>query len=163
MIVVSRADPGRQQSELTEQSARRSARLEREREARGRARHVEDREDTGSREERNGQLVGGTAMDPGKRGEGCALEAQLRVLGRRAGCVAPVAEVLQCMQPGRRLPQYQGHQCQPGDQRFAGHEQVRYLGSPSIFLQQCADRQLQRGTCGPRSRCVTPFDSRTRV
>ena len=57
MIVVSRADPGRQQSELTEQSARRSARLEREREARGRARHVEDREDTGSREERNGQLV----------------------------------------------------------------------------------------------------------
>jgi hypothetical protein len=88
-------------------------------------------------------------MHPGERRERSALEAQLHMLDRCASCVSSGTEVLQCMEAGRRLPQHQGNQRQPGDQRFARYEQVRYLDSSSIFLQRPADRQLRRGTLGP--------------
>jgi hypothetical protein len=50
------------------------------------------------------------------------------LLGRTTGRVAAGAEVLQRMQSGRRLPQDQGQQREPGDQRLPDCEQVRYLG-----------------------------------
>jgi hypothetical protein len=46
------------------------------------------------------------------------------MLDRRAGRIAFQPEVLERMQPGRRLPQHQGDQRQEGDQRFAGQDQV---------------------------------------
>jgi hypothetical protein len=87
-------------------------------------------------------------MQAGERRERRALEAKRHVLDRRAGSVAARTEVLQCMQPGRRLPQHQGNQRQPGDQRFAAYEQVRYLYNSGIFLQRPVDRQPRRMALG---------------
>jgi hypothetical protein len=55
------------------------------------------------------------------------------LLGRTTGRVAAGAEVLQRMQTGRRLPQDQGNQREPGDQRLTNGEQVRYLGNAGIL------------------------------
>jgi hypothetical protein len=55
------------------------------------------------------------------------------MLDRPTGCVAAGAEVLQRMQSGRRLPQDQGKQREPGNQRLTDCEQVRYLGNASIL------------------------------
>ena len=72
-------------------------------------------------------------MHCGKGGKGRALQAQLDMLDRPTGCVAAGAEVLQRMQSGRRLPQDQGKQREPGDQRLTDCEQVRYLGNAGIL------------------------------
>jgi hypothetical protein len=74
----------------------------------GCARGIEDREHTGGCNERDQQPVRGSAVHGGKGSEGRALQAQLDMLGRPPGRVASGAEVLQCMQSGRRLPQDQG-------------------------------------------------------
>jgi hypothetical protein len=55
------------------------------------------------------------------------------LLGRATGCVASGAEVFQRMQSSRRLPQNQGKQREPGDQRLTDCEQVRYLGKAGIL------------------------------
>ncbi len=116
-----------------ERSARRGARLEREDAARGGARGVENREYAGSCNERNQQQVRGSAVHCGKGGKGRALQAPLDMLARPTGCIGAGAEVLQRMQPRRRLPQDQGNQRQPGDQRLTNGEQVRYLSTAGIL------------------------------
>ena len=68
-----------------------------------------------------------------ERGERGALEAQLDVLHRRARSIAARPEVLERVQPRRRLPEDEGQQREEGDQRSAGQEQVRFLGGPGIL------------------------------
>jgi len=68
-----------------------------------------------------------------ERGERGALEAQLDVLRRRARSIAARPEVLERVQPRRRLPQHQGKQREEGDQRFAGGLQASYLESRVIL------------------------------
>jgi hypothetical protein len=117
-----------------ERSARRGARLERDGAARGGAHSVEDREYAGRRNEGNQRAVRGGAVNCGKRREGRALQAQLdMLLGRHTGCIAAGTEVLQRMQSRRRLPQDQGQQREPDDQRLTDCEQVRYLGNAGIL------------------------------
>jgi len=100
----------------------------------GGARGVENREYAGRRNECNRQPVRGSAVNCGKRREGRALQAQRdMLLGRATGCVASGAEVFQRMQSSRRLPQNQGKQRDPGDQRLTDCEQVRYLGKAGIL------------------------------
>jgi len=77
--------------------------------------------------------VRGRAVNCGKGREGRAVQAQLDMLDRPTGCVAAGAEVLQRMQSRRRLPQDQGKQRKPDDQRLTNCEQVRYLGSAGIL------------------------------
>lgn len=72
-------------------------------------------------------------MGTGKRGEGGALEADLRVLRRHAGRVVTRTQVLQDVQPGRRLAQDQGQQGQERDQRSAGGSQGAYLCRVAIL------------------------------
>ena len=76
----------------------------------------------------------GSAVHGGEGSEGRALQAQLdMLLGRPPSCVAAGAEVLQRMQSGRRLPQDQGKQREPDDQRLTDCEQVRYLSKAGIL------------------------------
>ena len=62
-------------------------------------------------------------MRPGKRGERGALETERRVLPWRAGRIAFRPEVLEHMQPGRRLRDDERDQGQENDQRSAGQDQ----------------------------------------
>jgi hypothetical protein len=70
------------------------------------------------------------AREWGERG---AFEAHLHVLGRRACRVTAQTEVLQRMQPRRRLPEDKGDQREEGDQRSARGLQASYLGTPVIL------------------------------
>lgn len=70
-----------------------------------------------------------------ERGERGALEAQLDVLRRRARGIAARPEVLEHVQPRRRLPKHEGQQREESDQRSAGGLQASYLESRIILSQ----------------------------
>ena len=62
-------------------------------------------------------------MRPGNRSERGALETEREVLPWCAGRIAFRPEVLEHMQPGRRLRDDERDQGQEGDQRSAGQDQ----------------------------------------
>jgi hypothetical protein len=114
-------------------SARRSARLEGGIGTPGEGRGVDYRTDTVGCNERDDRKRGGPAVRPGERSERDTLETQCRVLRGCAGRVAFRPEVLEHMQPGRRLRDDERDQGQEGDQRFAGQDQGSCLSRLSYL------------------------------
>lgn len=68
-----------------------------------------------------------------ERGERGAIEAELDVLRRSARGIAARPEMLEHVQPRRRLPEDQGQQREEGDQRSAGGLQASYLEGQVIL------------------------------